>query len=425
MTPKIVHLSSSDSSGGAARAARRLHDGLLSIHADSKMLVASKTSTETAIFEAPPDRSFSGACLRRWETFLTKRRILSHSPSIAKGYELFSSDRVADKNRPFRNFPECDLVHLHWITWFVDYEAFFSKLDPNIPVVWTLHDMNVFTGGCHYDAGCERFIGRCGACPALDSTSPRDLSRKIFERKSRIFERYLKHRLHLVLPSRWLAEKVASSSLLGHFPRSVIPYSLDTDVFRPIEKRICRQVFNIPVDARVVLFVAESAENVRKGFSLLLAALERLRGVNGLFLISMGRPQAGTIEGIQHLPLGTVSNDAFLAAIYSAADVLVVPSLQDNLPNTVMEAMACGTPSVGFEAGGIPDMIRPHINGFLAPVGNSDALAERIEQALSSAAGNKMSSACRDIAVSEYGHAIQARRCVQLYESLMATKQKP
>jgi glycosyltransferase involved in cell wall biosynthesis len=418
---RIVQVCTSDTTGGAARAAYRLHHGLNAEGADSTLLVGTRTSADPRVSLAPRDESIVGIVRRQYDKRWTARNITSHAASIARGFELFSSDHAPEPNRASNALPPCDLVHLHWVTWFVDYERFFSRLPPGLPVVWTLHDMNTFTGGCHYDAGCGRYLGKCGMCPALDSAKSDDLSSEIFLHKSKVFSRYLENRLHLVLPSRWLADTVAKAPLLGRFPRSVIPYGIDTNLYRPIDSKACRQVLGIPPDAKVVLFVAEAMENLRKGFSLLVQALAELTNVPGIFLLSIGKRADDSVAGIPHLSLGTVTNDLLLPAVYGAADVMVIPSLQDNLPNTVLEAMACGTPSVGFDIGGIPDMIRPGVTGFLAPARNVPELAMNIRKILSQGDDQTMSRACREIAVAEYSESVQAKRCIDLYRDLVGT----
>jgi glycosyltransferase involved in cell wall biosynthesis len=417
---RVAHVSSFDISGGAGRAAYRLHRGLLNAGVDSVMVAGSKTSADPTVQLVPPGRNVFAKLRRRLRYGRTTGTIRAHAASIAKGHDVFSSDRIPGATRVADRLLDCDIIQLHWISWFVDWEDFFSALPPAIPIVWTLHDMNTFTGGCHYNAGCSRYATGCGSCPALDSASPDDLSSRIFRRKAAIFESLSPKRLHVVTPSPWLADAAKGSLLLKKFPCTVIPYGLDIEVFKPIDRTACRQVLDIPVDAKVVLFVADSNENKRKGFSLLLEALERVSDIPGLALLSIGGAARTSIGSVPCFSLGQLQNDRFIAAAYSAADVMVIPSLQDNLPNTVLEAMACGTPSVGFDVGGIPAMIRPVETGFLAPPGDVPALAAAIRLAISDANRGNMSLTCRQRAVTEYDLAIQAQRYLELYQSMAA-----
>jgi glycosyltransferase involved in cell wall biosynthesis len=416
---RVAHVSSFDISGGAGRAAYRLHRGLLKAGVDSTMFVGSKASADPTVQLIPPGKNILAKVRRRLRYGLTTRIISSHTASIAKGHDVFNSDRIPGATRVADKLAGFDLVQLHWINWFVDLEDFFSQLPPAIPVVWTLHDMNTFTGGCHYDAGCGRYASGCGKCPALDSTTVSDLSSDIFERKDAIFERIPTKRLHLVTPSRWLADAAKDSALLRKFPCTVIPYGLDLDVYKPVDRAACRQVLDIPVDARAVLFVADSNENQRKGFSLLLEALALITDIPGLVLLSIGGAARGMASNVPYIRLGQLQNDRFIAAAYSAADVMVIPSLQDNLPNTVLEAMACGTPAVGFDVGGIPDMIHPGETGFLAKPRDVPGLAAKIRKALSDEFRGQLSKLCRDRAIAEYDQQIQARRYVELYQSML------
>jgi glycosyltransferase involved in cell wall biosynthesis len=317
--------------------------------------------------------------------------------------------------------PECDIVHLHWIAGgFVDYWEFFCGISPRVPIVWTLHDMNPFTGGCHYDLGCGRFAGKCGSCPQLGSQDPGDLSRRIWTDKSDVFARIAASRLHVVTPSQWLAREVERSSLLQRFPRSVIPYGLDLETFAPKNRVHARELLGLPVDAKIILFVADGLDNRRKGFPLLIEALSGLHGIGGLMLLSVGNGHAeGTLK-VPWIHLGPLSQDRMLPAVYSAADIFVIPSLQDNLPNTVLESMASGTPVIGFAVGGIPDMVRPGVSGTLVEPENVAALRVAVEDLLNSPAQlDRMGSNCRQIVEEEYCLERQARRYEALYTGLV------
>jgi glycosyltransferase involved in cell wall biosynthesis len=416
---RVGHFSTFDVSGGAARAAYRLHRGLVDAGIQSTMVVASKASSDPTVHLVPRSRNVFSKIRRRLRYGFTAREIAAHKASIARGHDLFSSDRIPGGIQVPDRELKLDVIHLHWISWFIDYEDFFARLPPSLPIVWTLHDMNPFTGGCHYDAFCGRFRDQCGRCPALDSDSPNDLSHRIFQRKAEIFGRMAPPRLHIVTPSRWLGDTARESTLLKRFACTVIPYGLDTSVYKPIERGECRKALDIPLDAKAVLFVADANQNKRKGLSLLLDALSLVRDIPGLVLLSIGGAPAGIGGDIPHVAMGQVRDDRLLASVYSAADVLVIPSLQDNLPNTVLEAMACGTPSVGFDVGGIADMIRPGLTGLLAPPRDVPALAGAIRSLLSDENRGRLGGACRDLAVAEYDLKLQARRYLDLYETLI------
>lgn len=421
---RILHISTSDNVGGAARAACRLHSGLRRIGYDSFMFVAHRYNDDPAVtaFELPMDfPSRLGRLIRREWITRSFARYRTYRPA---GCELFSDSRSQYGADLMDQLPPCDVINLHWIAGFVDYQAYFSRVPQHTPVVWTLHDMNAFTGGCHYDDGCGRYTHKCGACPQLGSTDTADLSRQLWQRKRAIFEEIKPNRLHIVTPSHWLAKEAERSSLFGRFPISVIPNSLDTDVFSRRDRCMARAAFEVPRDARAILFAADSTGNRRKGFALLGQALADLGDLTDLYLISLGSGNPAIGAQIPHLHLGHIGNDRLLSLVYSAADLFVIPSLQDNLPNTVLESLACGTPVVGFAVGGIPDMVRPGVTGLLAPSQDVSALRAAIADLLQDPAERaEMSVNCRCIAVQEYSQQMQAQRYVELYERMLASTQ--
>jgi glycosyltransferase involved in cell wall biosynthesis len=317
--------------------------------------------------------------------------------------------------------PAADIINLHWIAGFVDLQSFFSEMSRHVPIVWTLHDMNAFTGGCHYDEGCGKYELSCGACPQLSSSKSGDRSHRIWLRKRDAFAEVAPGRLQFVSPSRWLADALRRSSLLADRPVTVIPNGVDVDDFAPRDRRLARDALGIPSDAAVVLFVADSVENRRKGFTLLAEALADLHEVPNLLAVSVGRDKPTANFNAKHLHLGYVDNDRFLSLIYSAADAFAIPSLQDNLPNTVLESLACGTPVVGFDLGGIPDLLRPGVTGFLAPEGDVAAFRDALASLLQDPALRvELAANCRHVAVTEYSLEVQARRYLELYESVLA-----
>ena len=348
------------------------------------------------------------------------RDFVRYQSSRPPNYDNFTDDRSEHGAAPLGQLPFCEVINLHWIAGFVDYRSFFTWVPSHIPIVWTFHDMNPFTGGCHYDEGCGRFVECCGGGPQLGSKDLHDLSRQIWHRKRNIFQQIEPDRLHIVTPSLWLTEEAKRSSILRRFSSSVIPNGLDTDIFSPRDPGIARAVLEVPQSARVVLFVAGSTDTWRKGFVFLAEALSELTEVPNLFLVSLGGGRPALNSHIDHLHLGHVDNDRLLSFAYSAADVFVISSVQDNFPNTVLEALACGTPVVGFSVGGIPEMVRSGVTGLLAPPGDERALAGAISHLLENdATREEMSANCRRIATEEYSLEIQANRYIKLYEALM------
>lgn len=418
---RVVHVSTDDVTGGAGRCAYRLHRGLLARGHDSRMLVQRKRSDDSTVSRFRPEDGIRRRLARRWRRRRIERDHERYEDSAPGWREPFHGDRTEFAGEVAGSLPPSDIVNLHWISRFVDYRAFFEGISERLPVVWTLHDMNLFTGGCHYDRGCGAYRRRCGSCPQLGSEDEEDLSRQVWRRKDDLLSRLGDGRLHIVTPSRWLADTAAASSLVGErFPVSVIPYGVDTEVFAPRDRDFARRVLDVPTEANVVLFVAHSVENDRKGFGVLREALAGLAGEEGLVLLSLGKGEPAVPEGIEQRHLGFVVDDRYLSVIYSAADVFVIPSRQDNLPATALEAMACGTPVVGSDVGGIPEMVRPGETGYLAEDGDPDDLRDAILRVLRDPEGrDAMSRRCRRRVLEEYGLDWQARRYEQLYRTLL------
>ncbi len=413
---RVVHISTSDISGGASRAAFQLHQGLRRLGYDSSMFVAFRHSDDANVFSFRPPMNFRSRFQRRMRRERIARDLNRYRKNRPSGYEAFSDDRSQHGGSILEQIPTSDVINLHWVAGFVDYQSFFQDIPTNIPVIWTLHDMNPFTGGCHYDHGCGGYRQSCGACSQLGSTDPKDLSFQIWHRKHRVFS-YFSERLYIVAPSDWLAAEARASSLFQFASIATIPNGVDIDNFAPRDMKFARQVLGIPQKSEVVLFVADSIDNRRKGFSLLMHALQRLRNRGRLFLLSVGNRHSSIEVNVPYLHLGFLNNDRLLSLAYSAADVFVIPSLQDNLPNTVLESLACGTPVVGFSVGGIPDMVRPGVTGQLVSPGDVEMLSEAIAQILDNPQKRRsMAENCRRIAVEEYSIERQARQYLQIYE---------
>jgi len=334
-----------------------------------------------------------------------------------QGFELFSTDRSRYGAETTRQIPSADIVNLHFISGFLDYQEFFKQ--PR-KVIWTLHDMNPFTGGCHYDLGCGRYRRSCGSCPQLGSSSMGDLSSKVWRRKQKFFGQLDPRQFQLVALNRWMQAEVENSPLLNRFPVTVIPNGVDTSVFMPGNARVAREFLGIGADERVILFVSASLTNRRKGFDLLDKALQQLGSRENTRLLTVGSSEPSLKSGLPHLHLGNIENETLLSQIYTAADMLVIPSLQDNLPNTVLESMACGTPVVGFGVGGIPDMVRHQVTGLLAEPEDVKGLHENIVSLLEdNDLRGTMSINCRDLVLREFTQEVQASRYLRVYEALL------
>lgn len=418
---RIAQVSSYDQQGGAARATLRLHRALREAGEDSTLFVKRASGGEPVVTQARGPTDFYGRLgrfIRRQANAWDQYRYRSSRPN---GLDLFSGIRGEVGVGTISQIPPADVMNLHWVAdAFIDLPALFNLIPSQQPLVWTLHDMNAMTGGCHYDDGCRRHQTGCGKCPQLGSHSSNDLSTRLWRAKNRLYHSIDSTRMHLVTPSRWLAQEAQRSPLLSRFPVSVIANGLDTRIFRPFDRRLARAALNLPEDARIVIFVAESAANRRKGYAELLKALDVLVGHPGLMLLTLGADSGLAARGIPNRQLGHISDDGLLALAYSAADIYALPSLQDNLPNTAVEALACGIPVVGFDVGGIPDLIRPNETGLLAPLADVSAFAAALLVLLSDhERRERMSRRCREVAVAEFDQELQATRYKSLYQRLV------
>lgn len=411
----VTQISTTDLWGGAARAAHRLHRTLGAAGVMSHLLVARRYGNDPGVVEynpLAPAPAFLGRgyfrLVRRW-----------HRPPFEKAGAYFSLDRTLTGGRLLSQIPPSDVVNLHWVADLLDYRSL-PALAARTPIVWTFHDMNAFTGGCHYSGWCQRFTGRCGSCPQLvTSTGDGDMTRRVLERKEAILTRVPRSRLVVVSPSEWLARETRRSHLFGEFDARVIPNGLDLHEFRPMERAEARRRLNLPPDAPIVLFVADLIEDRRKGLRLLLKAFQRIRPIPGLLLVTIGRGGCGPIPPHASRHLGSLSDSEDLRAAYSAADAFTIPSLQDNLPNTILESMACGTPVVGFSAGGVGEAVVDGETGLLAPTGDFEALAAALQRVLEDRPlQRRLGQNARARVQREYAIELQARRYAALYAEL-------
>ena len=324
---------------------------------------------------------------------------------------------------------QADVLHLHWINFgFLSLNGLQSLFDLGKPIVWTLHDQWAFTGGCHYSRGCTHFRTHCHQCPYLKKPGEQDLSSQVFEQKQTLFS---SASIHFTPPSQWLAAEAQQSTLLKGFPFTVIPYAINQRVFRPIGRAEANARFALPVgengpaaSARL-LFGSASVTDTRKGFRYFADALTLLHQQYPELtpeILVFGKGRSYLFDElpypVRHLGLLT-SEDAIVAA-YNAADALVVPSLEDNLPNTVIEALACGTPVVGFRTGGIPEMIDHEETGYLADTGSAQQLADGLAFILTHPNPEVLRQNARQSAEAHFSEDVVAQQHIELYKDLLA-----
>lgn len=424
---RIVHLSTFDSGNGAAIAAYRIHTSLIRLGHDSRMFVAHQRLKDPTVVEFQPSRDIVSRLRRRLRTVRIARSAAPYPRLRLPELEFFSDDRGPYGSDVIAQIPAADVVNVHAMFDFLDYRDFLGAVPRRVPVVRTLHDMSFFTGGCHIAGGCTRFTDRCGACPRLGSQAEEDLSREIWLRKRAAFGSVTPHGLHLVTPSRWLASEARRGSLTRDFPVTVIPFGVDTDIFRPRNRQAARELFSVPQHASVVCFVAQPIHRVNKGFAMLAEALDGLQSVPNVVLLSAGSGSPSVQPRVPHIHLGNVGDERLLSLVYSAADIVALPSMDDNLPLTALEALACGRPVVGFGVGGLLDIVRPGITGLLAPPQDVKALRAAIGDLLPQVTArhdmeHDMEKTCRSVALEEYSLDRQARRYVDLYEAILTAR---
>jgi glycosyltransferase involved in cell wall biosynthesis len=320
---------------------------------------------------------------------------------------------------------EADVINLHWIAGFQSLITLHRLFCLGKPIVWTLHDQWAFTGGCHYSAGCLKYRSDCLSCPQL-ADDPWDVSSAVLRDKLTLWTRA---NLTIVTPSRWLAACARESRLFQDCRVEVIPNSLEVDLFHPLPKRDSKEKIGVPPVAMTILFGAVDNREKRKGFQVLAEAVHRLKADPGikplieaghLKILCFGHPAEDVQSlGIPVLPLGYLDSTEKISLVYSAADLFILPSLEDNLPNTMLEAMSCGTPVVGSNIGGIPDAVKEGVTGWLVQPGNAEKLGEAIRSALLSPQKlEEMGRNCRLFVETEYSMGMQAQRYMDLYQDL-------
>lgn len=415
---KVLHLSTYDIRGGAARSAFRFHQGMLTSGIESHMLVRSKWGHGTNVHAFSNLDSVHSRIRRRFEYWLLQQRLKKHIKPTHCGYDPFTVDLT---NCGIKCAEDFDILNLHWVSGFVNPSQFFQT-NQKIPIVWRFSDLNPMTGGCHYDSGCGKYLERCRRCPQLASSSEKDISYEIWERKRKTFRSLPIENLFLVAQSNWMAEQMQCSPLFGRFPVKVIANGVDTDVYRPTARPGLRTALGIPEGDNVVLFVATSTKSRRKGFSVLLEALSQID--KNFWLLSVGGDEPLGLQRHRHLWLGKIDNDHVLSAVYNAADIFVLPSLQDNLPNTALEAFACGTPVVGFNSGGISDIVEQGVSGYLVATRDIKGLVESVEVLLRDrVALHAMRKACRKRAVEDFNLPTQVGIFKEFYEEIFSNRE--
>ena len=414
---KVLIVNISDIQGGAARAAYRLHKALQGQNIDSQMLVQSKSSDDFTV------RTLSKTKIQKGIGLL--RPMLDNIPTKFyknKTKTLFSSSWLGFSNIVDKiNEINPDIVHLHWICGGMMTFEDIARI--KAPIVWTLHDMWAFTGGCHYDEECKGYEKECGSCKVLGSEKENDLSKKIFNRKQKIFNQ--KENMTIVGVSKWLSNCSRNSTLLGNIRTLTLPNPLDTNTFKPSDKEKSRELWSLPKYKKLVLFGAIGGSNdFRKGFKELCEALHKLEDKD-IELVVFGsiKPEIELDFGFKTHYLGHLHDDVSLVTLYSAADVMIVPSLQEAFGQTASESMACGTPVVAFGHTGLLDIIDHKKNGYLAKPFSTDDLACGIEWILNTDNFGELCTNAREKVMREFDSVVVAKKYIELYKDTLKDEQ--
>lgn len=410
---KVVIVNTSDTVGGAARAAYRLHQALLMSEIESILLCNIKTSGDNSV------KAVIGSTINSFlYNFISLLDRLPLSRYKKRSKTMFSVNKFsANKIVQKINSMSPDIVHLHWVN-----QAFISIEDLkklNAPIVWSLHDMWPITGGCHYDEECALFKEHCGNCKVLQSAKYNDLSAKLFDQKYKVYSKIKS--LTFIGLSKWLQKEASQSALLQGSSVVNLPNMIDTEKYDIIDNNYSRKLWNLPSDKKLILFGAMGAtSDPRKGFVELLDSLKYLDLEEIEFVVfGASSTDDDELKNYKIHFVGNLVDDISLITLYSAVDVMVVPSLQENLSNVIMESLSCSTPVVGFDIGGNSDMISHKINGYLATPYSSKDLANGINWVVNNRNYSEIQNNCRSKVLEEFEQGRVAKQYIELYNGIL------
>lgn len=419
---RVLIVSTSEKKGGAAVAAKRLMEALINNGVKAKMLVRDKQSECITVAALPRSPWL------RWH-FLWERFIIYVYSRFSRKH-LFDID-IANAGTDITRLPEfreADVIHLHWINQgMLSLKGIRKILQSGKPVVWTMHDVWPATAICHLALNCRHFMKQCHHCQYLpNGGGEHDLSTAVWNVKRRIFKFY---EVSFVACSHWLENEAKSSMLLNGQSVTSIPNPIDTRVFRPSDKAKARGEEHLPADKKLILFVCQRLTNRYKGMQHLIEACQKLVSDHpemssnvGVVLLGSDAEEVASQLPFASYPLGYVDDEHRIARIYSAADIFVLPSLSENLPNTIMEAMACGIPCLAFRVGGIPEEIDHLKNGYVARYEDAADLANGMHWLLEEANWEVLSQNCVNKVVQNYSQSSVAMRYIEVYQHAIAQK---
>jgi glycosyltransferase involved in cell wall biosynthesis len=407
-------VNTSERTGGAAVAANRLMKALNNHGVKAKMLVRDKESDSLTVVGLPKSP------LLHWH-FLWERLVIFVRSRFSRRH-LFEID-LANTGSDITGLPEfkeADVIHLHWINQgMLSLTGIQKILKSGKPVVWTMHDIWPATAICHLTLGCRSFTSACKSCRLLPGDCK--LAQRVWRKKQRLLE---DGNIYFVACSHWLEQEAKSSALLKGHKMTSIPNPIDTHIYNRCNKQEARQRLGLPVDKKLILFVSQRVTNRNKGMTYLIEACRLLEETPQLGVVILGGHAEEVADQLpfETFPLGYVSDEHRIVDIYNAADVFVLPSLSENLPNTIMEAMACGVPCIGFRVGGIPEEIDHKQNGYVADYRSAEDLARGIRWILTEADYESLSQHAVQKVVQNYSQQSVALKYLDIYQQAMAFK---
>lgn len=409
---KILILSTFGNYGGAAVCSKRLKGALEKHGVEVKLGVLHAYDDSTSIFIL---NSNLFQKLRKWVFFILERLEILLSISRYKHLYKFSSGSMGTDILNNPHVIEADLIHLHWVHFgFLSIEQI-AQLANKKPILWTLHDMWAFTGGCHYAMGCTLYKKECTNCFYLKNSK---LSQRIQSQK---IQQWSNASFRVVATSKWLADSASESTVFENQTVKVLSTPIDTSVFSPLDKKKLRSKYQLTLDQYFVLVGAVDLSDERKGFEYLKESLQYLsETISNLHLLTFGKMNQELVKGIESTSFGQISDLESLNEIYNLADVFVLSSVQDNLPNTVMEAMSCGVPVASFDCGGVGDMVKHLKTGYLSKNGDSKDLANGIRFVLEELNPQQASISSRSTILEQYSEEVIVKQHLQVYNELIS-----
>lgn len=415
---RVLIINTSERIGGAAIAANRLMDALKNNGIKAKMLVRDKQTEQISVV------GLKKSWWKVWQ-FIWERVIIWKANKFKK-HNLFEVD-IANTGTDITSLPEfkqADVIHLHWINQgMLALTDIRRIIDSGKPIVWTMHDMWPCTGICHHARQCNKYQQECKNCPyLLNGGSPKDLSNKVFLQKKDL---YKNSSIVFVTCSQWLKGQAEKSALLDKHTVINIPNPININLFKPRNKQEARTRCNFPADKRIILFGAAKPTDKRKGVdyfiescNLLVQKHPELKDRIGIAIYGKQSEQIVPLLPFETYDLKYISSEKELVNVYNAIDLYATPSLEENLPNTIMEAMACGVPCVGFNVGGIPEMIDHLHNGYVAEYKSAEDFANGIYWTLTEGEYDMLSEEASRKVTACYSEGTIAKKYIEVYNKI-------